>query len=655
LHRSTARLAALAAAAVTSLAAAPVASAEIKSVFDGRIACTTVESGVRYCEGSTATRVASFDGMPIDLNVAFPPAPAKGADGNYPLLFLLHGWGGSKSGRATLERWANRGYAVLSNSSRGWAGSCGMNTRFEGDCLGLGHHNRLADTRYEVRDVQELAGRLADDGLIDGRRIGTTGGSYGGGQSMALAALRDRIMLPDGTLKPWTSPKRGKAMRIAAAAPEIPWTDLAYSLMPNGRTLDYIADADYGDVVGVMKASFVSGLYATGLASSNYAPPRTDPDADLITWYTLIAGGDPYDQNPVTQDILDEIKSHHSSYYIDHSRPPAPLLIANGWTDDLFPVDEALRFYNRTRTQFPDAEIGLHFIDYGHQRGQGAKAQDVAELRARIDRFLDAYLLDGDDRWKGHGDDDREDLLDVRVRTQTCPSKTEPTKLYTAETWAKMTRGEVRHRSAAAQTVASTGGDPRAGQAFDPITGPGACATAPDQDAPGTAVYRLPAATGDGYTLLGSPTIVADISAPVPSSQIAARLLDVGPDGNETLVARGLYRPSESGRQVFQLHPNAWRFAAGHTPKLELLGHDMPYGRAGNVPFAVTVADLELRLPTRDRANGTTILTPAAKVVPAGEELARDYRAKGSPKKSSKKKAFKKGSKKSGKRRSGGR
>jgi len=35
----------------------------------------------------------------------------------------------------------------------------------------------------------------------------------------------------------------------------------------------------------------------------------------------------------------------------------------------------------------------------------------------------------------------------------------------------------------------------------------------------------------------------------------------------ETLVARGLWRPRVSGtpsRQVFQLHPGAWRFAAGH-------------------------------------------------------------------------------------------
>ena len=42
---------------------------------------------------------------------------------------------------------------------------------------------------------------------------------------------------------------------------------------------------------------------------------------------------------------------------------------------------------------------------------------------------------------------------------------------------------------------------------------------------------------------MGSPTIVADINSPGPTSQLAARLLDVDPDGNETLVARGLYRP----------------------------------------------------------------------------------------------------------------
>ena len=69
----------------------------------------------------------------------------------------------------------------------------------------------------------------------------------------------------------------------------------------------------------------------------------------------------------------------------------------------------------------------------------------------------------------------------------------------------------------------------------------------------------------------------------------------------ETLVARGLYRISGSapnGRQTFQLHPGAWHFAAGHIPKLELLGQDPPYARISNGTFSIQVADLSLQLPT---------------------------------------------------------
>ena len=53
--------------------------------------------------------------------------------------------------------------------------------------------------------------------------------------------------MPDDSIVPWTSPD-GKPMQIAAAAPNIPWTDLAYSLAPNGSTLDYVKDAPYRGV-----------------------------------------------------------------------------------------------------------------------------------------------------------------------------------------------------------------------------------------------------------------------------------------------------------------------------------------------------------------------------------------------------------------------
>ena len=42
------------------------------------------------------------------------------------------------------------------------------------------------DDRYEIRDAQFFAGELADEGLVDGQKVGAIGGSYGGGLSLQL-------------------------------------------------------------------------------------------------------------------------------------------------------------------------------------------------------------------------------------------------------------------------------------------------------------------------------------------------------------------------------------------------------------------------------------------------------------------------------------
>src|SRR3712207_4576253 len=100
---------------------------------------------------------------------------------------------------------------------------------------------------------------------------------------------------------------------------------------------------------------------------------------------------------------------------------------------------------------------------------------------------------------------------------------------------------------------------------------------------------------------MGSPTVIADIATTGANPQIVSRLWDVGPDGNQTLVARGVYRPDASGRQVFQLHPNGWRFAQGHVAKLQLLGRDAPYVRPSNGAFTAALKNLELRLPVIEK------------------------------------------------------
>jgi predicted acyl esterase len=636
---------ALFAAAVGGLAllAAPAAQAAIPAVPDGNggtIACavqTGDNAGERHCSGMFTT----FDGAPIDVNIGFPAEPATGPDGDFPVVGVFHGWGGSKLGLGDdLQQWLDDGYAVFSMSDRGWGESCGAAAanRLQPICTTAGY-NHLMDTRYEVRDAQEVFAALADQaatggsgqGLIAPKRIGVAGGSYGGGISMALAALRNRVMLPDGTLTPWVS-EGGRAMEIAAAQPDIPWTDLAYSLMPNGHTLDYVADAPYfaRDRIGVMKQSFVAGLYATGQATSNYALPLSDPDADLVTWFGVINAGEPYESNPVAMDLADEVTTHHSSYYIDDSIAPAPLLISNGWTDDLFPPDEAIRFYNRTRSRHPGAPVSLIFSDHGHQRGQN-KAPDAEFRNDRRHAWFDHYV-------KGTGP---APFQGVETLTQACggPSggatgafdDADADQPFSAATWRGIAPGEVRFADDAEMTIAPAVADPAPGQAYDPIAGGGACATASGADQAGAASYRLPAAPAGGFTLMGSPTIVAEVSSEGPASQVAARLVDVAPSGDATLVARGLYRPevsSDATRQVFQLHPNGWRFEEGHVAKLELLAADAPYGRVANGQAPVTVSELEMRLPVLE-APGGFVSAPAPKVLPDGYELAADYVAPG--------------------------
>ena len=619
MSRTRLPLPALAALLLLALLPATASAAPApEAVFGGKVPCAPRE-GVLVCEGSADNRVPTFDGVPLDVTVAMP----AGELAPRPLVVLLHGYGGSKDGFASVSKWARRGYAVLTYTARGFNESCGR-PQFRDDpvCLQRGWI-RLADTRFEVRDTQHFAGVLADEGIADPQRIGPTGPSYAAGQSLALALLKDRVMDADGTLKPWTSPK-GTPMRIAAAAPWIPWSDLVYSLVPNGRTLDYLVQDHTAslDPPGVMKLSYVSGLFASGEASGQYAPPRVDPDADLRTWYSRVSSGEPY-TDPLAMEIFDEISSHHEAMSLPIPQGgAAPLFISNGFTDDLFPVDEGLRIVNRLRALSPTTPIRQLYMDYGHARGQNKKA-DTDRLELRIEQWFDHYL-------KGEG---TAPAQEVEALTQTCPTETPSGGPFTAPTWGDLHPGELRLESPDGGTLTSGGGDETVGRTIDPIAGAGACATTADEDAPGSVTFRFPAAGAGGYTVLGSPTVLADLAVTGENAQIASRLWDVSPEGRQTLIARGLYRPEPSGRQVFQLHPGAFEVAEGHLLKLELLGRDQPYGRASNGAFEVAVTNADVRIPLAEKpgAAGGQVAGPSAAPLPPGGQVAPASMPEGAP------------------------
>ncbi|MGH2937507.1 MAG: CocE/NonD family hydrolase [Solirubrobacterales bacterium] len=653
-------------AVIGALVIAPAAQAAPPTEVLGGVPCEPVSGGIIECNGSPsgvkAFGAKSFDGTKIDVNIFLPPESF--GDGPFPLIGDFHGWGGAKQGLHTvplkaeepgkatpiseqtdprIQKWTGEGYAVFSMSDRGWGLSCGLYDPDKNKTECEQGWNHLMDDRYEVRDAQFLMSELADEELVQPTKIGVTGVSYGGGVSIALGALRNRQMEENGALVPWVS-EEGLEMEIAAAVPQWAWSDISSALAPNGRNLDYVTNSPYrgptGKLpIGVMKFSYTEGLYKTGAEVGRFSPNTFD---SIPIWRERLRGGEPYSAGG-TDEIINELSTYHSAFGIDPSVQPAPMLLQNGWNDDLFPVDEALRYYQRTRAQYPGDPISLFLADFGHSRSQN-KAADVAAFNQRLEAWFARYL-------KGEG---ATPTSSVEALTTTCPKSTASEGPYTAANWAGLQPGEVRYQSSASQVIGHRAAAEEQKTAeegfvnpakfnpvsatFDPIIGPiigkTVCSSVPDTDQPQSANYRLDAAPAGGYTLMGSPTIIANIDTPSPNSEIAARLVDVSPEGTETLIARGLYRP-EGGpsEMLFQLHPQAYHFAAGHVAKLELLSSDNPYGRWSNLQTNITVNSLELRLPVNEQpgALGGLVQTPAPKVVPAGYTLAAEFEQQAPP------------------------
>src|SRR5919202_6730914 len=151
--RSPVRLAvALAAAALTL---APAAARADPAPFGH--ACTP-QDGVRFCPTQDlASRVPSFDGVPLDVDVTLPPTGV----GPFPTILLLHGLGQTKTafegtGSYSTVAFARRGYAVVTPTARGFGNSCGTPASRTAGCEQ--GWTRLGDMRYEVRDIQYLVG-----------------------------------------------------------------------------------------------------------------------------------------------------------------------------------------------------------------------------------------------------------------------------------------------------------------------------------------------------------------------------------------------------------------------------------------------------------------------------------------------------------------
>lgn len=588
--------------------------------------------------------VPSFDGAPLSTDVTLPNGPARPR----PLMVFLNGWGDHKTnfeatqlaGNTSPYTWhwnnawfAAHGFAVLTFTARGFWHSCGKVPLSgapsaggvtasdpvyltEPGCQGRASYTHLADRRWEIRDVQTLVGKLVDAHVASPDQVVVTGDSYGGGQSWLLALSQDQVLHRDGTATAWTSPD-GTPVHLAAAVPLFGWTDLLQALDDNGGAsiaqtpaADSPPAASHTSPFGVEKLSYVSGLFALGEATAQYAPPGVDPTADLPAWYAAISAGEPYSADPVAAQAVTELTRYRSALYlpVPPTAKAVPIFTVQGVTDPLFPAVQSLQMEQRLRAAHRGYPVWTVLADVGHSYADNPPA-------------VWRHILTQANRW----------VLDVlhhrtpsqpRIEAATVACQTaQPTTWLTGNRLRTMASQALVLSAPTGASTTSVGANPVADLQTDPIAQSG-CRTLSSSQAGGPSVASftfVPAegavATGPGstgpatqtpgagaLTLLGAPVVRADAVLTGTNAELAASLWDVDPaTGEQTLVTRSVERlVGRSGQTLqlaFELWPTAWTLAPGHRLQLQLTQSDAPTWRPDNEPSALQISGLQLRIP----------------------------------------------------------
>lgn len=546
--------------------------------------------------------VASFDGVALDTDLTLPSGATP--KGGYPLIVMLHGWGADKTNWEAQDFckttpafqcnynnvwFAHLGYAVLTYTARGFYAS--------------GGYTHLADMRWEVHDTQHIAGLLVDADVVQ-PGVGVTGLSYGGGQSWLLAVLADQIMNPDGSLTKWKSPN-GKPLHLAAAVPKYTWTDLIDALEPNGRSSDgvLVMNGDRTSPFGIEKKSYVDYFYNSGQTVGRYAPPGSDPTADLSTWYAEISAGENPAQSTYAPGIIDQIAHYRSAYYQDSliatdiaHATETPVFAPQGWTDSLFTESQAASMVEKLRSADPNWPAYMFASDLGHPLADNSSVARWMPINQAATAFLNKH---------------------VAGTTGTDPSNVYQEQLVTCDSSAGLVSASSNIGSIAPATVvfsSSSGGHATTSASADavaPSTDPIAFAATHGANGGCVKVSPLPpdapAVTSwsfrvcSSFTMLGEPSLQLNAIAVGTDAELNARLWDVDSNGNATLVTRGAFRWNGNPGAIstrYALFGSGWKFAAGDTLILQVTQNDGPYLRPDNYPSSFAYSDMTLTLPT---------------------------------------------------------
>ena len=521
--------------------------------------------------------LVSDDGTSLDARLQVPAG-----SGPFPLVTLIHGYAGSKSSSGDIAgKLLGDGYAVLRYSTRGFGESWGQ--------------VNLADLNLEIADLRTMIGRVMDDPYcnLDPAKVAVTGASYGGGHSW-LALVQPTFPTPSGT----------KTVHIVAIAPIAPWSDLFYSLLPNGRPNASI------DGFGGLKLSFVNGLYASGLRDDAARPYPNYPDY-FIGWHAWLNATEPNPLDPLWLQIRDGVAGFRSIYWQQafwntavHNR--IPIFQVQGFTDDLFPLPEAKRMLlaiNRVESNYP---ITSYFGDIGHPRASN-KTAEVDYVLDLIRPWLAAYL-------KG-GTAPAPKIYAALTKPRSAAFS--PSDVLVLDSWDQLSTSIASKKwddqtSPLVNPVTFAQG----GITWDPFVMEGAEELKPYTEVPpeparvigSYASYKVKAkqlSGGTDLTIAGQPTVTLDAVVTGHRVQLNVRLIEEASTA-DYLITRGTYTVDagtgvDIGHRtiVIPTYGNYWRVPANNRIRLEISNVDSPYLTPSREPSTTVISSVRLDVPTR--------------------------------------------------------
>lgn len=547
-------------------------------VFTGtgrhKLDCATKSDGGRICDGFLRSAV---DKTLLDVRLEIPPGA-----GLFPLVAVIHGYAGSKTSSGDIaSRLLAEGYAILRYSTRGFGKSWGQ--------------VNLSDLNAEIGDLRSMIGEVVDETEynLNPDAVAVAGASYGGGHSwLAL-------------VQPTFETRKKNRVRIRAIVPIAPWSDLLYSLLPNGRPNHSI------DGLGGIKFSYVNGLYASGIRENDPERPYPNYPDYLIQWHAWLNATEPTMLDPTWKQIVDGVAGFRSiwwqqAFWARVAQNRVPVFQVQGFTDDLFPLPEAKRMLLALKTVVPDYPITSYFGDLGHPRARNQEAE-VDTVLGLIKPWLAHYL-------KGSPTDQAPTPMIYLSRTD---QPFNAGNVRAVADWSQLSSDTLSHEWVNDPTTTPALVNPvtfvESGVAWDPFI------LAAEELQPQTSPFPVPiSVTGSlnavsvgaaemspsgSFAIRGQPTVTLDAVVAGHRVQINVRLIDVGPAG-ERLITRGTVTLDagttvDLGAQVIEIptYGNYWMVESGHRIRLEISNVDSPYITPSREPSATVINKITLRIP----------------------------------------------------------